>query len=45
LTLWKVDQECLVSFKLWCWRRMEKISWSDHMRNEVSQRVKEEGMS
>jgi len=28
---------------MWCWRRMEKISWSDHMRNEeVSQRVKEE---
>jgi hypothetical protein len=43
LTLWKVDQECLVSFKLWCWRRIEKISWSDHVRNEVSQRVREEG--
>jgi hypothetical protein len=37
LTLWKVDQECLVSFK---W--IDKISWSDHMRNEVSQRVEEE---
>jgi hypothetical protein len=27
---------------MWCWRRMEKISWTDHVRNEdVSQRVKE----
>jgi hypothetical protein len=21
-------------FKMWCWRRMEKISWTDHVRNE-----------
>jgi len=41
-TLRRVDQECLVSFKMWCWRRMEKISWSGHMRNEASQRVNEE---
>jgi hypothetical protein len=28
---------------MWCWRRMEKISWSDCVRNEeVLQRVKEE---
>jgi hypothetical protein len=28
---------------MWCWRRMEKISWTDHVRNEeVLQRVKEE---
>jgi hypothetical protein len=19
---------------MWCWRRMEKISWTDHVRNE-----------
>jgi hypothetical protein len=19
---------------MWCWRRMEKISWIDHVRNE-----------
>jgi hypothetical protein len=19
---------------MWCWKRMEKISWSDHVRNE-----------
>jgi replicative superfamily II helicase len=27
---------------VWCWRRVEKISWTDHVRNEVLQRVKEE---
>jgi hypothetical protein len=32
------------SFKIWCWRRAEKIIWTDHVRNEeVLQRVKEEG--
>jgi hypothetical protein len=20
---------------MWCWRRMEKISWTDHVRNVV----------
>jgi hypothetical protein len=24
----------LESFEVWCWRRMEKISWTDHVRNE-----------
>jgi hypothetical protein len=28
---------------MWCWRRMEKISWTDRLRNEeVLHRVKEE---
>jgi hypothetical protein len=28
---------------MWCWRRMEKISWTDHVRNEeVLHTVKEE---
>jgi hypothetical protein len=28
---------------MWCWGRMEKISWTDHMRNEeVLLRVKEQ---
>jgi hypothetical protein len=32
-----------VSFEMWCWRRMEKISWTDHVRNEdVLLRVKEQ---
>jgi hypothetical protein len=42
-TLWKVDQKHLESFEMWCWRRMEMISPTDHVRNEeVLQRVKEE---
>jgi hypothetical protein len=27
--LWAVDQKQLESFEMWCWRRMEKISWTD----------------
>jgi hypothetical protein len=42
-TFWKVNQKYFVSFEVWCWRRMEKISWADRARNEeVLQRVKEE---
>jgi hypothetical protein len=33
-TLRAVDQKHLESFEMWCWRRMEKISWTDHERNE-----------
>jgi hypothetical protein len=30
-------------FEMWCWRRMEKISWTDRVNNEsVLHRVKEE---
>ena len=28
------DQKYLESFEMWCWRRMEKISWTHHVRNE-----------
>ena len=29
--------------EMWCWRKMEKISWTDHVRNEeVLLRVKEQ---
>jgi hypothetical protein len=42
-TLRAVDQKHLESSEMWCWRRMEKISWTDHVRNEdVSLRVKEQ---
>jgi hypothetical protein len=42
-TLWKVDQKYLESFEMWCWRRMEKISWTDCLRNEeVLHTVKEQ---
>jgi len=34
------DQKYLENFEMWCWRRMEKISWTDHVRNgEVLLRV------
>ena len=40
-TLRAVDQKHLESFEMWCWWRMEKISWTDHVRNEdVLLRVK-----
>jgi hypothetical protein len=42
-TLRAVDQKHLECFEMWCWRRMEKISWADHVRNEdVLLRVKEQ---
>ena len=42
-TLRAVDQKHLESFEMWCWRRMEKVSWTDHVRNEeVLLRVKEQ---
>jgi len=38
-----VDQKHLESFEMWCWRRTEKISWTDHVRNEeVLLRVKKQ---
>jgi hypothetical protein len=41
-TLQKVDLKYLAHCEM-CWRRMEKMSWTDHVRNEeVLQRVKEE---
>ena len=42
-TLRATDQKRLESFKMWCWRRMEKISWTDRVRNEeVLLRVNEQ---
>jgi hypothetical protein len=34
-TLRTVDQEYLESSEMWCWRRLEKIVWTDCSRNEV----------
>ena len=43
---WKlraIDQKYPESFEMWCWRRMEKISWPVHVRNEeVLLRVNEQ---
>jgi len=42
-TIRAVDQKHLERFETRCWRRMEKISWTDHVRNEeVLLRVKEQ---
>jgi hypothetical protein len=40
-TLRKADQKYLGCFEVWCQRRMEKISWTDRVKNEdQSQGVK-----
>jgi hypothetical protein len=42
-TLRAVGHKHLESFEMWCWRRIEEISWTDHVRNEeVLLRVKEQ---
>ena len=42
-TLRATDQKRLESSEMWCWRRMEKISRTDHVRNEeVLLRVNEQ---
>ena len=33
-TLRAADQKYLESFEMWYWRRIEKISWTDHVRSE-----------
>ena len=33
-TIRAVDQKHLECYEMWCWRGMEKISWTDHVRNE-----------
>jgi hypothetical protein len=41
-TLQKSDQKYQESVEMWCWGRMEKISWTDCARNqEVLHTVKE----
>jgi hypothetical protein len=38
-----ITEQHLESFEIWCWRRMEKISLADHVKNEeVLLRVKEQ---
>jgi hypothetical protein len=45
-TLRKITQKLLGSYETWSWRRMEKISWTDRVRNEeVLHRVKGRGIS
>jgi hypothetical protein len=28
------------NFKMWCWRRLKKVNWTDGVRNEVLHRFK-----
>ena len=38
----KVDETRLKAFEMWAWRKLEKISWTDHVKNaEVLRRVGE----
>ena len=30
----EIDQKYLKRFEMWCWRRMENISWTDRVRFE-----------
>ena len=30
----KLQRKYLESFEMWCWRRMEKIKWSEKVTNE-----------
>ena len=42
-TLRAADKKYPENFEMWCWRRMEKISWTDRVRNEeVLLRVNEQ---
>jgi hypothetical protein len=41
-TLRKIHQKCLESFVMRCWRRMERISYTDRVENKVLHRAKEE---
>jgi len=41
----KADQKYLESSEMCCWRRMEKIIWTDRVRSEVLKTVKEDGIS
>jgi len=38
-TLQKEDIRQLEAFEMWIWRRMMKVSWTEHKTNEVLQMV------
>jgi len=33
-TFRKIDQKYLESFEIWCWGKMDKISWTNRVKNE-----------
>jgi hypothetical protein len=39
----KINHKYLKRFEMWCWKRKQQISWTDHVRNEDAvQRVEKE---
>jgi len=40
-----VDQKHLEGSEMWCWRRTEKISWTDHVKNEDYLESRSRGIS
>jgi hypothetical protein len=44
-TLRAVDQKHLESFEMWCWRRMEKISWTNHVKMKYCLESRSRGIS
>jgi hypothetical protein len=43
LTLRIIDQKNLESIEIWCWGRMDNISWTERVKNkEVLRKVKED---
>jgi hypothetical protein len=43
--LWKVDQHSLERFKMWCWRNMQIIGYTERVKNKVLRVVKPKGIS
>jgi len=33
-TLWQIDWKYCERFYMWCWSKVEKINWTDHVKNE-----------
>jgi hypothetical protein len=44
-TLRTLDRKYLETFEMRCWRRMEKIKWSEKINNEVFERIGDEDIS
>src|SRR6218665_509708 len=40
-TMRKEDVKRIEAFEMWTWRRMERISWTEHRTNEVLKKVEE----
>jgi len=37
----KIDPTCFENYEVWCWKRMERVSWPYRVRNEGVLRVME----